>query len=238
MANQRNRPQRRDAALSREQIVDAAIALLDRDGEAGLTFRALSERLATGPGALYGHIADKRDLLTAACDTVIARSLPAPMAGTTPQAAIRTLALAMFDAIDAHPWAGSALWQAPGQLPIVRIIEGLGQPLRTLGVADAAQWAAVSALLNYMLGVSGQNAANTQLALARGLVRNETLAAVASLWSRLDPVAFPFVRSMAGALQTHDDRLDFIAGIDLILAGIVAQGDAHTASGPRKRRRS
>lgn len=238
MAKQRNSPQRRDAALSREQIVDAAIVLLDRDGEAGLTFRALSERLATGPGALYGHIADKRDLLTAACDAVIARSLPAPMAGATPQAAIRTLALAMFDAIDAHPWIGSALWQAPGQLPIVRIIEGLGQPLRALGVADTAQWEAVSALLNYMLGVSGQNAANTQLALNQGLVRDETLAAMASTWSQLDPVAYPFVCSMAGALQTHDDRTDFIAGIDLILAGIVAQDDAQVAGGVRRRRHS
>ncbi|MBB6365198.1 AcrR family transcriptional regulator [Xanthomonas sacchari] len=238
MAKPRPSPSRRDAALSREQIVDAAIVLLDRDGEAGLTFRALSERLATGPGALYGHIADKRDLLTAACDAVIARSLPSAPAGATPQAAIRTLALAMFDAIDAHPWIGSALWQAPGQLPIVRIIEALGQPLRALGVADTAQWAAVSALLNYMLGVSGQNAANTQLALTQGLVRDETLAAMASTWSRLDPVAYPFVRSMAGALQTHDDRLDFLAGIDLILAGILAQGDALATGDVRKRRRS
>ena len=42
--------QRRTDALSRERIVDAAIELLDAEGESGLTFRALAARLATGPG--------------------------------------------------------------------------------------------------------------------------------------------------------------------------------------------
>ena len=38
---------RRGGPLSREQIVAAAVGLLDDAGESGLTFRALAERLAT-----------------------------------------------------------------------------------------------------------------------------------------------------------------------------------------------
>ncbi|WP_372530397.1 TetR/AcrR family transcriptional regulator [Xanthomonas sp. NCPPB 3005] len=214
---------RREASLSREQIVEASIALLDSGGEGGLTFRALSERLATGPGALYWHVADKRDLLTAACDAIVARTLHAPSADATPEAAIRALALGMFDAIDAHPWMGSALNRAPGELPIVRIVERIGQQLRALGVPDHEQWAAVSALLSYILGVAGQNAANTQLARTRGIVRSDFLDAVATAWSRLDADAYPFVRGMAGQLRMHDDRMDFLAGIDLILHGVAAR---------------
>jgi AcrR family transcriptional regulator len=214
---------RREASLSREQIVEASIALLDSGGEGGLTFRALSERLATGPGALYWHVADKRDLLTAACDAIVARTLHAPSADATPEAAIRALALGMFDAIDAHPWMGSALNRAPGESPIVRIVERIGQQLRALGVPDHEQWTAVSALLSYILGVAGQNAANTQLARTRGIVRSDFLDAVATAWSRLDADAYPFVRGMAGQLRTHDDRMDFLAGIDLILHGLAAR---------------
>ena len=38
---------------------------------------------------------------------------------------------------------------------------------------------------------------------------------------RLDPIAF--TRSMAGQLREHDDRADFVAGLDLILDGIAAR---------------
>ena len=126
----------------------------------------------------------------------------------------------MFDAIDAHPWVGSALTRAPGQSPMVRILERIGQQVRALGVPDEEQWATVGALLNYILGVAGQNAANGQLARARGVERSDFLDAVATAWSQLDPDEYPFTRSVAGQVRAHDDRVDFLAGIDLILSGI------------------
>ncbi len=216
--------QRREESLSREQIIEASIELLDGSGEGGLTFRALSERLATGPGAIYWHIANKGDLMTAACDAIIARTMNAPLAsstrGTTPQATIRLLALAMFDAIDAHPWVGSSLTRAPGQSPMVRIVERIGQQIQALGVPKEKHWVTVSALLNYILGVGGRNAANGQLARTQGLDRSDFLKAVSAVWLQLDPEEYPFVRSLAGQLRTHDDRKDFLAGIDLILRGI------------------
>jgi AcrR family transcriptional regulator len=216
--------QRREESLSREQIIEASIELLDGSGEGGLTFRALSERLATGPGAIYWHIANKSDLLTAACDAIIARTMNAPLAsgtrGATPQGTIRLLALAMFDAIDAHPWVGSALTRAPGQSPMVRIIERIGQQIQALGVSKKEHWITVSALLNYILGVAGRNAANGQLARTQGLDRSDFLEAVSTVWSQLDPEEYPFARSLAPQMRAHDDRKDFLNGINLIIRGI------------------
>ena len=211
---------RREDSLSRDRIIEASIAILDSSGEDGLTFRALSDRLATGPGAIYWHIPNKSELLTAACDAIIARTMNAPLVGAVPEAIIRALALDMFDAIDAHPWVGSALTRAPGQLPMVRILERIGQQVRALGVPAEERWATVGALLNYILGVGGQNAANGQFARTRGLDRSNFLEAVATAWSQLDPDEYPFTRSVAAQLRTHDDRMDFLAGIDLILRGI------------------
>ena len=212
--------QRREKPLSRDRIIEASIKLLDHRGEGGLTFRALSGRLATGPGAIYGHIANKSDLLTAACDAIVVRTLVAQGAGDTPQATLRALALGLFDAMDAHPWIGPALTLAPGQLPTVRILERLGRQVRALGVPDEAQWTAVCALLHYILGVGGQNAANGRLARARGLDRTDFLGAMSTAWSRLDPDEYPFARGVAGQVRAHDDRTDFLAGVDLILEGI------------------
>lgn len=217
----KNTPRREDG-LSRERIIEEAIALLDSSGEQGLTFRALAERLATGAGAIYWHVANKSDLLVAACDDMVARALHLPTAGATPQETIRALALGLFDTIDAHPWVGSALTRAPLQMPMVRIVEKLGQQVRAMGVADAGQLAAVSALLSYIVGVSVQNAANAQIGRQLGGDREAILTQVAQAWSALDADTFPFTRSIAAGFPAHDDRADFLAGIDLILRGMTS----------------
>jgi AcrR family transcriptional regulator len=139
--------QRREDSLSRDRIIEASIALLDSSGEDGLTFRTLSDRLATGPGAIYWHVANKSELLTAACDAIVARTMAACVVGPTPEANIRAVALAMFDAIDAHPWVGSARISAPGHLPTVRLLERLGQQVGALGVPHEEQLATVGELL-------------------------------------------------------------------------------------------
>lgn len=236
---------RRENALSRDRIVEAAIELLDTTGEDGLTVRALSERLATGAGAIYWHIGSKGDLLSAACDTIIARTInTSSSVRATPEAAIRALALDIFDAIDAHPWVGSALSQTPGQLPIVRIAEGIGHQVRALGVSDDKRWATVAALLNYILGVAGRNAGNGQRPRTRRLKRSNFIEAVSTMWAKLDPTEFPFARSLAGQLRAHDDRVDFLTGIDLLLSGIVSlprrsetRRTSRTATGPKSRLR-
>ena len=220
MAKKAQGVQRREDSLSRERIIEASIELLDSSGESGLTFRALAERLATGPGAIYWHVENKSDLLSAACDAIVARTMDTPLPSATPREAIRALAQGMFDAIDDHPWVGSVLARDPGQLPMVRILERIGQQIRALDVPDDAQWATVSALLSYILGVSGQNAANAQIARERDADRAHFLDEVASVWSQLDPADYPFTRSVATQLRDHDDRVDFLAGIDLILLGI------------------
>jgi AcrR family transcriptional regulator len=230
MADSSPPAQRRDQPLSRDRIVATAVSLLDSRGESGLTFRAISERLATGPGAVYGHIANKDDLLTAACDAVVAAALrPAEPAtaptAPTPEHRIRAIALGMFDAIDRHPWVGAALSRGPGQLPGVRLLEALGGEVQALDVLPTAQWSTVLALWSYILGVAGQNAANARHGQTLGVDREAFLASVATTWAALDPDAYPFTRGMAGALRCHDDLADFLAGIDLILGGIRSQKD-------------
>ena len=220
MAKRARNVQRREESLSRERIIDASIELLDLKGEEGLTFRALSERLTTGPGAIYWHIANKNDLLAAACDAMVSRTINETIVVTTPEATIRAVALGLFDIIDEHPWVGSALTSTPGLSPIVRILERIGQQIRALGMPEEQQWAAVGTLMAYILGVSRQNAANGQLARTQGLDRSDFLEAVSTAWLQLDPKAYPFARSVAEQMRDHDDRVDFLAGIDLILKGI------------------
>jgi hypothetical protein len=103
---------------------------------------------------------------------------------------------------------------------MLRIVESIGQQIKAMGVPKARHWISVSALLNYILGVGGRNAANGQYARAKGLDRDEFLEEIAGAWSQLNPEEYPFVRSLAAPMRSHDDRKDFAAGITLILKGI------------------
>jgi AcrR family transcriptional regulator len=219
MATRTQRTERRTDALSKERIVEAAIEILDADGESALTFRALTARLATGSGAIYWHVANKNDLLAATTDDVIARIMTEVVSGGEPREAIRAVALGVFDAIDAHPWVGARLSLEPWQSAVLRIFESLGGQLQALGVPERAQFDCASALLNYVLGLAGQYAAGARL-VPRDTDRSAFLASVAARWAQLDPAAYPFVRQVATQLPEHDDREQFLAGIDLILAGI------------------
>jgi AcrR family transcriptional regulator len=219
MATKAQRTERRADALSKERIVETAIEILDADGESALTFRALAARLATGSGAIYWHVANKNELLAATTDDVIARVMTEVISGREPLEGIRAIASGVFDAIDAHPWVGAQLSREPWQSAVLQIFESVGGQLRALGVPERAQFDCASALVNYVLGLAGQYAAGARL-LPRETDRSAFLATVAARWAQLEPTEYPFMHQVATQLAEHDDREQFLAGIDLILAGI------------------
>ena len=222
MPTSSHRAERRTDALSRERIVEAAIEILDAQGEGALTFRALAAHLATGSGALYWHVAGKGELMAAAADAIVSRVMADVVRHKDPRKAIRALAAGVFDAIDAHPWVGTQLAHAPWESALVQIFEGIGGQLRALGVPARSQFDAACALVNYILGVAGQNAANAR-EHAPGTDRATALGEVAERWQQLDPAAWPFMHQAAAQLPKHDDREQFLTGIGWLLDGMTAR---------------
>jgi AcrR family transcriptional regulator len=219
MTTKAPRAPRRTEALSRDVIVKAAVDILDAEGEDALTLRALTVRLATGYGAIYHHVADRNDLLAAAADHVIARVVAGLAAGAEPRQALRAIALGLFDAIDAHPWAGTQLTRELWRPALLDLYESISGQLQALGVPPRALPNSAGVLVNYILGVAGQNAASARL-LPRETDRSAFLATVAERWTQRDPADYPFVHQVAKQLREHDDREQFLAGIDLFLAGL------------------
>jgi hypothetical protein len=115
---------------------------------------------------------------------------------------------------------GAQLSREPWQSAVLQILESAGQQVQALGVPERAQFDCASALVNYVLGLAGQYAAAARL-LARETDRSAFLTTVAAQWAQLDPVEYPFMHQVAAQLPEHDDREQFLAGIDLILAGII-----------------
>jgi AcrR family transcriptional regulator len=57
--------------LTREDVIDAAAALVADQGYAGLTMRALAQRCGVPTMTLYRHVRDKEELLGALADRVL-----------------------------------------------------------------------------------------------------------------------------------------------------------------------
>ncbi|WP_194923755.1 TetR/AcrR family transcriptional regulator [Catenulispora pinisilvae] len=222
MASKSQRAPRRTEALSRDVIVQAAVAILDAEGEEALTLRALTVRLATGYGAIYHHVADRDDLLGAATDHVIGRVVADTGGVGKPREALRSVAAGLFDAIDAHPWVGAQLTREPWRPALLDVYESVSANLHALDVPERAVPDSAGALVNYILGVAGQNAANARALAASKMDRETFLANVAARWAQLDPLRYPAMHKAGQHLREHDDREQFLAGIDLILAGIAA----------------
>jgi AcrR family transcriptional regulator len=215
-------------ARARERIIDAAVVLLDADGEAGLTFRTLATRLETGHGAIQWHFATKGDLITAAADVVVTRALPEAGPGVGARDAIRAVALAVYDAIEAHPWVGEQLARPPWGSAMLKVFERLGRQVTALGVPADAQFTATSALLIHIVGAGRQEAINSHSPQAQ-TDRQDFLDDLAARWGQLDAGEYAFTRTMADQLRGHDDRTEFLAGVDLVLTGI--EHLEHSAAG-------
>lgn len=62
---------------SRDDVVAAALAILDDQGLPDLTMRRLAATLDVQPSALYWHFANKQTLLASVADQIVARARPA-----------------------------------------------------------------------------------------------------------------------------------------------------------------
>ncbi|MFE9611929.1 TetR/AcrR family transcriptional regulator C-terminal domain-containing protein [Streptomyces sp. NPDC006012] len=217
----------RAGALSQELIVGAAVVLLDEHGERGLTFRLLAKHLNTGPGALYWHVTNKDVLVALAADQVLggafaADTYPEEDAGS----GLRALAIAVFDALDRHPWAASHVNAPPTLENALRLLDRIGTLVARTGLPAERHFAVSTAISYYITGISAQIIAPRATPDAT-TSRDAFLAQTAERWEALDPADYPFLTRTAQDLRDHADRDQFITGLDMLLDGL------NTAADPR-----
>ncbi|WP_436777430.1 TetR/AcrR family transcriptional regulator [Yinghuangia sp. YIM S09857] len=98
-ARRRGRPPR----LSREQIVDAAVALVYQDPAVPLTIKRVAEAAESAQMALYRYFPDRDDLLHAVADRVMADMEFTAPKGATWQAKLREWMVLSFDHLRPYP---------------------------------------------------------------------------------------------------------------------------------------
>ncbi|GAQ52547.1 TetR family transcriptional regulator [Streptomyces sp. LBUM 1476] len=214
-------------ALSQELIVGAAVALLDELGERGLTFRLLAEQLNTGTGALYWHVSNKGELVALAADQVLGHAVAAhPSLEEEAGSGLRALAVAVFDALDRHPWAASHVSAPPTLANALRLLDRIGTLVARTGLPAERHFEVSTAISYYVTGVSAQ-IITPRTTLDATISREDFLARTAQHWEALDPADYPFLTRTTQHLRDHADRDQFITGLDMLLDGLNA------TAGPR-----
>jgi AcrR family transcriptional regulator len=228
----RRRPPPQRQRLSREEIVDAAIAIADAEGADALSMRRIAQVLRAGTMSLYWHVPSKERLLDLMRDTLMSEiEVPEPSADW--RSDLRTFAISSRRMLRRHLWLMDFVGGRPPLGPTTMLVMD-----RALAILEAAnsgyetRLRALEAVNTYVSGAVLREAQEIRAHEAELEARAEVGAEAVELrvqWrDRLAETGlFPrFVGFLDLGVdpddpETMDARFEF--GLDCLLDGIVTR---------------
>lgn len=197
--------------LSRDRIIRAAIELIEREGEDGLSMRRVAAELGVAVMSLYNHVPNKAALL----DGVAGHILGGMEVADDPAAHWTERARALIRAYRkiAHEYPRCVA------LVLTRRIDapsGMRPVEHALAVAEDAGFDGetavriMHALLAYAIGAQMR-----EIGAAKMLDRLPREA-----YADLDPAEYPHVLAHQDQLFSHDPETDFEFGLDLLISSL------------------
>lgn len=226
--------------LQRDEVVQRAMDLADREGLDAVTIRRLAQEFEVTPMALYWHFADKFALLTGISECLwddIAAEVASSASPTGDWTELRQLVRAMVVVLSRHPGcavlAPHAVLTSPSGLDLTEhaldLLERLGIPAERL-----------AEMANFLLSTAVNLVTNRPGVGPNGgePVSEDVLRAKRVALASLPPDRYPHVAVMAALLVDCPDVEGFLDhGVDFVVGGIRASAAA-TAPRPPARRRT
>ena len=203
--------------LTRQRVLEAALALADQGGIESLSMRKLAQELGVEAMSLYHHVANKDDILDGIVDVVFGEiELPTGDAGW--EAAMRRRSVSAREALRRHPWATGLMEsrRTPGPANIRHHDAVLGV-LRNAGFPVELAAHAYSLLDSYIYGFALQEAS------LPFHTPEETAEVAQEIMAVFPADDYPHLAEIATehALQPgYDYGNEFLYGLDLILDGL------------------
>jgi AcrR family transcriptional regulator len=216
------------ARFTRAQLQQAALDLVDSQGVAALSMRALAGALGTGPMTIYNYVRDREALDTLVVEAVLANAhWPEPTADWRHD--VRVIVGAVWHAFGAHPHAiplilSRRTLHEGTLLPAEALLEALSRS----GRSGPSLLAAFRAVLGFVTGLA-------QVRLARQPSEED---ANITRVRELDAARFPRLIEIAGAAARVGPDYELRAGLDIILAGLSPAAETPSSSGARSARGS
>lgn len=206
--------------LTRQAIVDRALALASADGLEAVTIRRLAKDLGVTPMALYWHFRNKDELLDGMVSRIYEKIDPQVDQSATWQEQLRTLLGSMIEVLRENPSTVNLLaTRNTASEANLRAIEITLDILRRAGFSpEEATQVARQALSTITDLISRVHATVPQKEPGELLdAQRRTRVFLESL----PPERYPRIVEAAGPLSTCDDPDAYYAfGLDLLMAGI------------------
>lgn len=221
-------PTGRRPALTREQILTAALKIIDQDGVEALTMRRLGQVLERNPMGIYRHAADKDALLDGVVEHVIAElvipHVPATDGEHDWEAALRHTAHAFRQIALAHPHVVPLLVTRSVSGPLARRPLGTLRPLEELLEVFITAGFDLHGALHATRLFTGFLYRHVQDELQQRLDNpDETEDLLRLGLHRLPITQFPRLRSLATVLATYDGAAELDEGLAIVIAGLRSQ---------------
>jgi TetR/AcrR family tetracycline transcriptional repressor len=126
-------PEEEKQGLTRERLVDAALALIGEEGLEGLSMRALAERLQVKAASLYWHVRDRRELVELLAESIL-EPVEQPRAGVGWRKAVLDISAALGQTVAAQKDADRILLEVPEALERSETFAELKRQLQTAGL--------------------------------------------------------------------------------------------------------
>jgi AcrR family transcriptional regulator len=188
--------------LTEDQIVRAAVELLDAEGLDGLNMRSLGQRLGAAATAVYWHIKTKDELVRLAVDTVWQEIELPDLDAVDWRTAAATTATRTHEMLARHPWLGQAfgshLLYGPGK---ARYDDHSLALYEKAGFAPADADRAAATVLLFVLGSALGPAAQVSLTRRLGRSGEDAERHLAGAVARAAEIAegFPRLRERLGS---------------------------------------
>ena len=218
-------PRGQQPALSREQIVRAAVKIADAEGASAATMRRVATALGSStPMSLYRYVGSKDGLvdlmLDAACGEV---DLPAEPTGDW-RADLRGLALEIWAMMQRHPWYAELVHTRPPLGPNALRLTDFG--LAALRMLDSTTAMTYLATVNSLaIGTAMQAAEEHKMRRRIGIRSDDDLrAAVAPIHQQIVATGrYPHYNRWVADGARFRDEDGFALLLDILLDGIAAR---------------
>src|SRR5215218_4172960 len=220
--------------LTRERVVEEALAVIAHDGANALTMRRLAARLGVVPGALYNHVRNKQQLHDLVLDNVLAEvdlDLD-PSLGWTDQ--LKVLAHRLRQVLEDHPGvAGILKTRDPLGPHSLALAEAFLSPLQAAGFGDRQAGLAFFLLVDYTFGFA---VSSPRTSVNEQRVRDPaTRSQLREFFRSLPPARFPALVALGEHVWIDNRDGLFTAGVDVLVDGLEHARSFSHRSLPRRR---
>jgi AcrR family transcriptional regulator len=229
--------QARDAdktRLTKQAVVDRALALGDAEGLEALTIRRIAAELGVTPMALYWHFRNKEELLAGLGDQIWSELDTNIDKAASWDQQLRGMLESLLHVLRSHPCASQLILEGEKQsnaaliasetaLEVLR--RGGFDPEHAAEIARGALWTGLMLVLSEPGYHPAMTAAQKKEEQRRALVR----------FSLLPPDRYPCLVEAALPMSGGDPGFHYSFGVDLFIAGVTTMAARSATNAARKK---